>query len=64
MSLQYNELVGNAYNPDNNTYSAAIFGPAPRKFFPAGNIVALDVLNAAFDAAPKTVYAVALSHHV
>ncbi|VDB89431.1 unnamed protein product [Peniophora sp. CBMAI 1063] len=45
LAVQYNELVGNARSGSN--YSTSLVGPAPPSYNSDGNIVALDVLNAA-----------------
>ncbi|VDB89470.1 unnamed protein product [Peniophora sp. CBMAI 1063] len=54
LNVQYNELVNNAREPGGNVYSTALFGPPPASNASSGNILALDVLNAAFDMLPST----------
>ncbi|KZV60968.1 hypothetical protein PENSPDRAFT_659255 [Peniophora sp. CONT] len=55
LNVQYNELTGYARSPGTDAYSTALFGPGPppSTFSSSGNILALDVLNAAFDALPR-----------
>ncbi|VDB89452.1 unnamed protein product [Peniophora sp. CBMAI 1063] len=50
ITIQYNGLTSNARSGDN--YSTVIFGPPPQAYTSNGNIIALNVLNAAFDYLP------------
>ncbi|KZV68896.1 hypothetical protein PENSPDRAFT_686824 [Peniophora sp. CONT] len=51
LTVQYNGATKNARS--GSSYSSVLFGPPPAEFSNAGNLVALDVLNAAFDMVPK-----------
>ena len=48
---QYNAATNNARS--GSSYAETLFGPPPATFSNNGNLVALDVLNAAFDMIPK-----------
>ncbi|VDB89472.1 unnamed protein product [Peniophora sp. CBMAI 1063] len=55
INVQYNQLISKARTgSESNAYSTLIYGPPPTSFETNGNIFALDVLNAAFDALPKS----------
>ncbi|VDC01088.1 unnamed protein product [Peniophora sp. CBMAI 1063] len=51
LNVQYNAATNNARS--GSSYAQALFGPPPATFSNNGNLVALDVLNAAFDMIPK-----------
>ncbi|KZV60966.1 hypothetical protein PENSPDRAFT_759722 [Peniophora sp. CONT] len=50
ITVQYSRLTTNARSGDN--YGTVIFGPSPQAYNSNGNIIALDILNAAFDSLP------------
>ncbi|VDB85472.1 unnamed protein product [Peniophora sp. CBMAI 1063] len=51
LTVQYNSVINLALN--GNSYASAPTGPPPLTFSNEGNIMALDILNAAFAMAPK-----------
>ncbi|KZV63251.1 hypothetical protein PENSPDRAFT_758132 [Peniophora sp. CONT] len=50
VTIQYHGLINNART--GNNYTTSLTGPTPHAFNSSGNIVAMDVLNAAFDLLP------------